>query len=366
MMKTIQTSIIGATLSLLTVIASFAVAEETDNAWNPLLAELGASNFKSRAAASEKLKQLTAAEFTVLAQQSHDQPSAEVVLRIQTEIDRRYSSEDPKDIAAASDVLESQVADERLLLADRAQQSLTLHWKKRIEIATRELEEHGAVVRHGSFRRLAGFGPFPGSAESNALRVLITEDWKGGSTGLKLFERLGALCGPQQRNGGIHVYLLSGHPLTDEEERRLLAVVGQNRVAKRSRVALGITSDPTAANGVLISQVSGGSSAEAAGLKAGDLIVAMEKKRAAKQSESDESDVLEIKPGSDKTLLRDFDDLVDRLMDYRVGDVMMAQVSRQPQIRRFIEPQPIDQEFPQQETETIEIKLKGWEDLIPE
>ena len=351
-----------------------------------LLEELGATEFSARTAASTRLRQLSANDMLSLAEQAHNQPNAEVVIRIQAEIDARYVSRDPADIAIASRLLESQARDDRLMLAALAQQSLRQHWKQRIEIAIAKLQEHGAVIRRGSFARSQRNPAFLQQRPSNATQILMTESWSGGDTELAIFERLSVLCGPLISNSGIKVYLLSGNPLTAKQEARMLSVVGQNRVQKRSRVALGIVPWPWTGTGVMIDQVSRGSSAAEAGLKPGDVIVAIaekfgsfpEQKPPPPSPNDDDDDDPDDEPGEkpegseDRTLLRDFDDLVDRLMNYREGDIMTIRVVRgldRFQNHRFRQPLPPLPALapPQQPTiKIIKVKMKGWVDMITE
>lgn len=329
-----------------------------------LLANLGARDFAVRSEASARLKKLSVNELLKLSEELPDQPNAEVVVRIQAEIESRYASQDPASVQAASRLLEAQAHDQRLMVADVAQQSLRRHWKQRIEIAIRDLEQHGAIVRRGAFATSSRFNPFPGSGSyNNAIRILLTEAWTGGDADIDVFERLAALCGPVTGESGVKLFLLAGNPLTEEQEKRLTDLIGQNRVAKRSRVALGISPSFTNAQGVLIGQVTPGSSAAEAKLRAGDLIVAIEPKFT--EPVSEDKEVPQIIPAEteDKTLVRDFDDLVERLMDYREGDIMTVRIRRD--IGYFggrLNPDDV----PDRGLETVKVKMKGWQDLVPE
>ena len=335
-----------------------------------LLADLGSKDFSVRSAASARLKELTASDILRLATRVKDQPNAEVVVRVQAEIDARYESEDPADVTVASKVLEAQAGDPRLMLADGARQSLRQHWRQRIELAIKALEEHGAIVRRGTFTKYDRFNPFPRSSEdTGAIRILLTETWTGGDAGVAIFQRLTALCGPVLGEAGIKLYLLQGNRLTEEQERQLVEVVGQNRVAKRSRVALGISPYGHTGPGVLIGQVTAGSSAADAGLKPGNLIVAILPKNSEPAAPANKEGELapEIVPGTavDKTLLRDFDDLVERLMEYREGDVMTVRVQTAGHVPGF-DQLPGNDQLKEANLEEVKVTMKGWQDLIPE
>ena len=342
-----------------------------------LLRDLGHSEFSARASASARLRELSTDDVRRLADLSSDEPNPEVVIRVQAEIDARYASDNSADVDTASDVLEAQAVNDRIMLADVAQHSLRQHWQKRIRLATEELARHGAIIRHGSFSRGPMFPGFPPPPTNTAtIQVLMTESWTGGDAELAIFERLSALSGPVVANNGLSVFLIGGNPLTDEQESWLTSLVGQNRIAKRSRVALGIVANRAATRGVLIDRVSGGSSAAAAGLKAGDWIIAIDEKdeqKPAPNKQQDDPKPAEAappapdKPPEDKTALRDFDDLVDRLMDYREGDIMTLRVvrgfeyfSRNRLFRRDA------QESPPPTVEVIKVRMKGWADLTTE
>lgn len=346
-----------------------------------VLRDLGAAQHAVRTQASERLKEFSAQQIGQLAAAAVDQPSAEVVVRIQAEIDARYTSEDPQDVAVASQALESSAELQRLVLADQARQSLRQHWRKRVDLATAALQQHGAIIREGSFTNAGMLQGFGGSRSREALQVLITETWKGGDEGVSIFERLTALCGPlRATDGGINVFLIGGNPLTDEQETRLIDLVGQNRVVKRSRVALGIQANRgMVRQGVLIDRVSPGSSAEAAGLRPGDLIIAIEDPAGAKAGAEEgktPAKPIPVEPDAaedlfnlekDKTLLRDFDDLVDRLMDYRQGDVMTVRLIRGFRPNRIFDvPNENEERQPGLRIEVVKIKMKGWEDLTIE
>lgn len=331
-----------------------------------LLADLGSKDFAVRSNASARLKEVTADELLKLSEKLPDQPNAEVVVRIQAEIEARYTSSDPANVQMASQLLETQAADKRLMLADVAQQTLRRHWQQRIEIAIKEIEQHGAIVRRGAFAASQRFNPFPGRGGGNgkAFSILLTETWTGGDAELAIFERLTALYGPVLGDHGAKLFLLAGNRLTDDQEQRLIELIGQNRVAKRSRVALGIVQYPNNDEGVLIDKVTPGSSAADAGLRKGDLIVAIEPKFAKSKPDSEDAPLQIIPKGAeDKSLIRDFDDLVERLMDYREGDIMIVRVRRAV---GYLGGRFLPEGRPEPVLETVKVKMKGWQALIPE
>ncbi|MCA9082667.1 MAG: PDZ domain-containing protein [Planctomycetaceae bacterium] len=322
--------------------------EQTDEAkeLQDLLRQLDSDEFKTRAAASEKLARISNRELQTLAELTMAHSSAEVVVRLMAEIDRRYVSGDPDAERMASAALESLAETSRQLMAEGANQSLRDHWYKRVEIAAKNLEQLGAVIRYGSFlpSRQMGIPPEGGAT----LQIMLNKDWRGGDAGLELFRRLSAVAGPlSMRMSGVNIYLIDGNPLTPDQKARLTEYVGQNRIAERSRAALGIKPGTGLGQGVFIQTVTSGSSAEAAGIRPGDLILGVVNEEKAE----DGTVTRKVVP------IQDFDDLVDRLKSYDKGDVMKLQIVggfRTP-FGNFNEDQI--------EPRVVDVLLKGWEDL---
>lgn len=332
-----------------------------------LLDNLGAESFATRIQASKELKTLGTSQILELAAQAGSIASAEAIVRILAEIDNRYSSASmEEDQAAASKVLEDLTTAKRILLAESAGLSLREHWEKRASLALKDLTNHGAIIKRGTFKRSQmAFGRPISSA---TMQILITDAWKGGDRGIDAFERLPMLTGAlTAANAGASVYLIAGHNLTEAQQARLTEIVGRNRLAVRSRVALGIVGNPVISPGVMIESVSKGSSAEAAGLRAGDLLLAIEGDKLEDHEASLPGDK---ELGTDRAPLRDFQDLVTKLMDYDKDDIMQMRVIRnfQPYLLarniRLRIPEDGQLELMKQPTpEIIDVKLKGWEAL---
>ncbi|MEZ6124675.1 MAG: PDZ domain-containing protein [Planctomycetaceae bacterium] len=343
-------------------------AHPNDQHLQELLARLGENDFPVRNEASLELKLLSPERFRQLAEQIAEASNAEAVVRVHAELDARLVSRNPEDVRAAWDVLEYLAENGRLLLADEAQHSLRQHWKTRVDLTVAELKKHGAHVVKGDFgRRAVLFGMPLNDDRNDGLQVFLTEDWTGGDTEVALFKRLAMLSGPVRTSRGLNIYLTQGHPLTEEQQAALIEAVGPARVVRRSRVQLGIVWNPQFTPGVLIGSVSEGGSAAGAGLKPGDLIVAIEdtelRRKHAKQQPSDDAQTETQKsPEKDPTLLKDFDDLVQRLMLYQPGDVMTIRV-----IRGFddllLSGNDVDLESVK--TEKLDVKMKGWDELKP-
>lgn len=390
---------------------------------NQLAIDLGALPFRVRKAASDRLKTLTTEDMGKLADRLLNSPSAEALMRVHSQLEIRYQAESKAEHMQASRLLETMATQERLLSADPATHSLQKHWERRIQVAFSELEAMGAVVRNGNFSVPADGRNFGDSRP--ARQILLTKSWKGGDEGLEVFRRLEALAGPVRSLKGLNVYLLSGHPLNANQEKRLIDIVGANRIQYRSVVALGITADRMTQGlfeGVVIKGVSRGGSAEKAGLGSGDLLLTMygptEKVLPIKYDpeawrtfrrpvpkppvvpQRDLPPIPAPRPGlpprtdrpiqltpeleqaerDDRPLsenpnrLIDFDDLVERLKKYGPGDKVKVQVVRKFRSVQNFRPFPV---APQQESLgqgqdkaadnekviELEIELIGWADL---
>lgn len=385
--------------------------EATDKEVAQLVLDLAAPEFRKRKAATDRLKTLPLADLKKLAEELPNVPSAEAVVRVHSELAVRFQSESFDQRKTALELLEQLANQPRLLSADPANHCLKTHWQTRIEVAFQELESLGAIVKDGNF----SVPPTPGMRRDDrpARQILLTESWTGGDAGLEIFGRLEALAGPVQSQQGIHVYLLTGHPLTEIQEKRLIDLVGANRIQERSRVALGIAADRGTVglyDGVLVGSVSKGGSADKAGLESGDLLLAMYNadkdvplmkydpdswrtfrrqipvprapNEGPDQPNPDEGDApIKISPDVPATedqlaahRLFDFDQLVERLKKYRPGDRVKLQVVKKfrgsdrfwafPNVPRGAIPELEDAQKPKTEKVVeIEVELVGWEQL---
>ena len=347
-----------------------------------LIEDLGAADFERRAAASRQLKQLATDDIKTLASLSVEHPSAEVIIRLLAEVDARYASDDAETVLAASEALESLSETTRIVLAENANESLRKHWQTRIDLAIEELEKNGAHVKNGALAQDRGIA-LGRRFSIGTVNIFIDESWHGDADALKVFRRLSALVGPIGAAGGVRVYLLDGHPLSDRQRADLAELVGQNRIAERSRVALGITYDgANQGAGVLIQTVSKGSTAASAELESGDLILRLSATapNPAKDSVPNAADDLQ-----------DFDDLVERLKEFRPGDVVYLTVVRDfrravlhSRLLRQLNIPPREAPRPGEDSlkpplgtpkpnqpnavptygpVVVEVKLKGWRDL---
>lgn len=332
-----------------------------------LLASLGSKTYADRRQASLDLKELTTDEVTELARIAADSSSAEAIIRVLAEIDNRYSSSETSgtDQVATSETLESLVVDGQQLAAETARQSLVQHASRRASLAMNELRKRGASVRERSFR--PGGIVFGGAARRTPIQIFLDENWEGGLEGINLFQRiLPSRDGVSAINRDVSVYLIDGHELSDKELDRLRELIGQNRIASRGRVALGIIGNPGVAPGVIIDQVSANGSAALAGLRAGDMILAIEVDEDAVRPEDKKQTLIgDEEFGQNRRPLEDFNDLVTQLKDYRPGDVMKVRVIRQYESVNLFGNIPRRAGDPDKKTkvEIVSVKLRGWTDL---
>ena len=334
-------------------VSSKAAAQTEADGLTSLIDDLAAADFQRRASASRQLKKLTAGDIKTLAALSVEHPSAEVIIRLLAEVDDRYASNDEETVRAASAALEALSETTRLVLAEGANESLRKHWQTRIDLAIKELVNNGAQVKNGSFAKQTTGRWLPQNSVGT-VNVFIDENWRGDADALKIFARLSALAGRIRVGGGLVVYLLDGHPLTEPQHTQLAEHVGRERIAERSRVALGIR--PHSINlerGVLIQTVTKGSTAAAAKLQPGDLLLGL----TARLPDTPKDSVPEASEN-----LRDFDNLVERLKEFRPGDVVYVTVIRdfrmaalQGRLPRAINPSYGE--------EVVEVTLKGWQEL---
>ena len=299
----------------LSVAATAVRADESvsqDSETERLIGQLDAADFSVRLHASRRLHDVSAADIPQIAEQAAGHSSAEVSARLLEVLEQFYLSEDADSVRAASDALEGLSRSERLRVAESAQEMLERHWKIRVELAASELRRMGAILQQSTpdspnrFNR--GFQAPLQQFRTDDLKVFLTDAYTGGSEGLKHFERMMALVRPQSMFPGLGVFVIDGHSLSEEDVTALQNQLGVGRVVARGRVALGITGEQAAIAGIagcLLKEVAPNSSAADAGLNGGDLITA-----------------LDDKP------LRDFDDLVEKLKVFDVGDTVKVTVIR--------------------------------------
>lgn len=353
-------------------------SEEATGAQQSLIASLSSQAYADRCRASDQLRKLSTTDVADLARVAAKTASAEAIVRIMAEIDNRYGrAELPlEDQLAASATLEQLAVEDDPLPAESAQQSLNLHAARRAALAMNELRKQGAAIRRGTFQNPVMLG---GVSANPPIQIFLDENWKGGLEGIELLTRIVRTERvPQFPARDATVYLIDGHPLTEKQLDRLREIVGQNRIANRGRVALGIVGDPVFAPGVVIDRISQRGSADRAGLNAGDMILAIERepeaedlppgplpgeKPKAPDRRQDGPILGDEKFGRNRHVLADFNDLVEQLKSYRAGDTIRLRVIRQGKAAlmfRRQEPRFAEDEL---KLEIVSVKLKGWTEL---
>lgn len=188
------------------------------------------------------------------------------------------------------------------------------------------------------------FGADPTSDQH--LKIYIDETWPTDPRAFQLLQRLQGLAVWSRIGGGlVSLYKIDGNPLSVEQTALLKGIFGDLRIQERGRVCLGVLQDGLVDGGVgvPIGRVEKDSSADRAGLKSGDLIQALNGQK-----------------------LRDFDDLVKLLRQFKVGDTITMTVL--PQVftprRGFGVPFPPDEPpNPDDGTRTpkeVKVTLRGW------
>ena len=310
-----------------------------------LLSELSSSEFETRVAASARLKALSPKELQSIVRLAVAAPSAEAVVRLLAEVDDRYTSSNTEDVAVASEALEMLTAGTRTLLSDGATRSLRQHWTQRIKIAIDKLESYGAIVRRGPLSPSGLVRP----ANRNIINVWIDDQWSGGEEGIRMFERFSSLIDSAYRGWGVVVFEIEGHPLTEAQHSALSEAVGHDRIQPRGRVALGIVGEqhrrPNMPDGVLIGSVKKNGSAGVAGILVGDFVVAIENSG----SKDLKGEAKAAAEAAEK--LQDFDDLVERLKTYDVGDVITVRL-----IRGIVSGNPTPM--------TLQVPLISWRQML--
>ncbi len=260
--------------SFITAVSCRADERPSATAVESIVADLGAVSFRTRVEATQRLTKLPIEDLSAVTERSGEKLSAEVAVRLLKELELRYVKASGDELFAVSDILEAMNVSERLLLADGARRILDDHWRIRIELARQDLEKQGAVFREGTFSSRRDLGWLPG-ADLPSVQILIGEKWTGKTEGLRIIRRMSRLTDPAMRSAGVFVWLLEGHPLSDEEYSVLSDLVGQDRNQERSRGALGIKWMQGSSGGVLIDEVTKGSSAADAKLQRMDRILAI-------------------------------------------------------------------------------------------
>lgn len=234
---------------------------------------------------------------------------------------------------AAEQSLE-RLAEQNSVVAGYSVAALNRHRVLRENRTIQELRRLGAKIVFHSDPELMGY-ELEGLGEPEPLKpdtifsppvhavelVYILGDWKGGTEGLELLNRLRVHHLPS-----FVVYLIKGNGLTDDDVRAKAGQIPGLQVVDRGGAAMGFSSNQRFEDRCIISGLVEGLSAQKAGLRPGDEIVAID----------------------GRWIDRSFNKLVVMLEEYRRGDVLPVLVVRSA---------------PPGEIEEVDVTLSGWEDI---
>ena len=320
------------------------------------LAPLSAPEFSRRQQAVQSLRSLTETTegIRALGQAIETHPDPETVRRVVDVLEIAYRDTDFREPQAfeVSEILERASVSGRWYLAEAAREILDRLWKRRVEIAITELNRlkipmeprDPTLLWQASERQSSMFAADPTSNQH--LKIYIDETWPADPKAFQLLQRLEGLAAWSRIGGGlISLYKIDGNALTVEQTALLKGIFGDLRIQERGRVCLGILQESMfeSGQGVLIGRVEKGSSADLAGLKSGDMILALNGEE-----------------------LSDFEDLVKLLRQFKVGDTITMTVL--PQVftprRNFGVPyppeEPLESEKGRQQPRDIKVRLRGW------
>lgn len=323
-----------------------------------LAAKLASPNFDERQQSIGELRNLsnTAAGVESICQLLRENPHPDAARRLIELLGLVYTRGSFRDetVLRASVALEEAAKSELWFVSEAGNEILKNATTQRVSIAIARLTTLGVPMEPQDPDELfqnagpaVGFRADPTS--NHHLKIYVDEHWPDSPQVFELLEQLRVLAGSLRIGAGrISIYQIDGHPLPPEKIARLKALYGDLRVQERGRVCLGIVQGTMFGGnlqGVLVSQVDPKSSAGEAGLRQNDVITRIDEKE-----------------------LIDFNDLVEELRSYRIGDVVTLKVIRNGvQANRTVVPQPPPLNPPPEQPsgeEQLEIKvtLKGWYD----
>jgi len=282
-----------------------------------LIADLGSPEFGRRQAAVATLRDAKDQQLQEICQVLETGTESESARRIIEVLELRYEQAalDSDDVHITSESLEKSAHSERWFVSETARDVLDRHWRRRTEIAVVELVSMKVPLSPLDPTELWKQNPDAppqmfGQADptsSRHLKIYIDKSWPGNDRAFELLRRLDSLQTESFMTQPrlVSIYLIDGHPLAIEQVAILKGTFGDTQIAERGRVCLGVLNEPRfgVEEGILVGSVQKGSSADAAGISSGDLIVAMNGKK-----------------------LTDFDQLVTQLRSFDVGDKIMLHI----------------------------------------
>jgi hypothetical protein len=282
-----------------------------------LVSDLGSPEYARRQAAVATLRDAKGQQLKEICKVLETGEDSESARRIIEVLELRYEQAplDSEDVLITSEAIEKSAHSERWFVSETARDVLDRHWRRRTEIAVIELVSMNVPLSPKDPSELWKQNPDAppqmfGQADptsSRHLKIYIDKNWPGNDRAFELLKRLDSLQTESFMTQPrlVSIYLIDGHPLAIEQVAILKGTFGDTQIAERGRVCLGVLNEPRfgVEEGILVGSVQKGSSADAAGIRSGDLIVAMNGKK-----------------------LTDFDQLVTQLRSFDVGDKIMLHI----------------------------------------
>lgn len=349
---------IAAWLFMTSATSTGVAGDQANERLQVLIQDLASPQFETRQAAIRELASLAQSADTipVFSQIVREHSNPEVVRRILEVLEQQFRSVpfDSKEAVALADLLEECCGSETWYVSESATDVLNRQWMRRVEVAVSELRRLKVPLQPTDPARLwqsggtARFGRFQvDPTEDQVLKIFVDEHWPADPRAFELLKRLEPLGSDAflTRPARVILYRIDGNPLSLEQTALLKGLFGDTRVQDRGRVCLGVVQEPLLdeGKGIMVSKVEAGSSAALAGLKGGDLILALNGEE-----------------------LSDFEELVRLLRQFRVGDTVTLKVaSGNQRFQRFEVPLPDspDDADPRRSANgprDVSVKLKGW------
>lgn len=248
-------------LALLGMVAQRLSADESLPGLDALVADLGHDDFDRREAATRALITLGDKALPAV-KTAFESPDPEVTARGYRIVETWFVEGDPATAGVAADLIDELRISKTPALAARARQIFTSYADV---VVTRAVERIRALGGECEPTR-TGFNVIRPNMRFDAQLkdVLLGEDWKGGTEGLKYLRRI----------GGISIlYVTPGSGLTPEVVDNMARDLNGVAVQWRGAGMLGIQRQQSEEFGVVIDEVRTGGPADQAGVQRGDMVV---------------------------------------------------------------------------------------------